>query len=297
VTEYADPDLETVAPLPPADVTASASSTSRSPIAAVVAALVVVSLVVGFAIATIALNATDSSSGDTATGPRATTPAAPGPGGSGSTPTTPPVVPIDQDEAVLGQLILRQSDVAPGSTVQLLDHGADLSVATLDLCNGTFPTESQRTARRQVGLSDAQTQSTLRMSTEAILYRVPSVGVQALRELHDVAEKCPSTPVKSPVGETTQTTTFRPAPDGAWPRTANVERRAYDFVSVDADSGRSSHSIAVYLRRGRALMGIYFSNPDSAQTAVDGRTTIPDIVHGFESRMAKLPNAVVTRGG
>jgi len=113
-----------------------------------------------------------------------------------------------------------------------------------------------------------------------------------MRELKSVAAHCPSTPVPSPVGGDTQTTRFRRAPDGAWHRTPSVERLAYDFVATYPATGESSHSIAVYLRRGRMLMGLYFAQPDAPQEAVDGRTTIAGIVGVFEARMAKVPARV-----
>jgi hypothetical protein len=269
VSEHVDPDLETVAPLPadpsPApDPGPTPRRAGRRPLAALVAALAVVSLVVGFGVATIVVNARDSSPN------RAVT--------------------VAPDDSVLGAIILQQSDAPAGDKVTLLSRGADLTVATLDLCNGRFASEAQRIARRQVALTDAQ--GNLLLSTEAILYRAPSGGAQAIRELKSVAAKCPSTPVASPVGEETRTTRFRSAPDGAWPRTPSVERLAYDFVATDATTGESSHSVAVYLRRGRVLMGLYFARPDARQAAIDGRTAIAGIVGVFETRMAKIPARV-----
>jgi hypothetical protein len=52
--------------------------------------------------------------------------------------------------------------------------------------------------------------------------------------------------------------------------------------------------VAVYLRRGRALVGVYFSNPDSTTAVVEGHTTLPDIVNVFAARLAKLPVAAVS---
>jgi hypothetical protein len=68
---------------------------------------------------------------------------------------------------------------------------------------------------------------------------------------------------------------------------------AFDFVTTDA-SGQDQHSVAVYLRRGRVLLGIYFNQPDSAQPSVAGQTTISGIVNVFATRMAQLPQSVVT---
>ncbi|MDQ1435421.1 MAG: hypothetical protein QOF59_2237 [Actinomycetota bacterium] len=309
VTEYVDPDpdrepdLETVPPAasfpppyagPPSAPSEQPAGTEpppggRGPVTAFLAAVVVVALIVGFATATLVLDARDTDTSRTSAASGSTSPTTipffptPGP--------TAPSGPVDRDDGVLAGLIVKQTDVPASATVHHLPHGADLTVGTLDLCNGTFPTEAKRTARRQVSLTDAQ--GVTHFSTEAILYRGASVGAHAFDELRSVVAHCPSTPVKSPIGEATATTTFRPAPDGAWPRTPTVERLAYDFVSVSTDSPVPSHAMAVYLRRGRVLMGLYFPAPETPQIAVHGRTTIPGIVSVFQDRMAKLPARVV----
>ena len=87
-------------------------------------------------------------------------------------------------------------------------------------------------------------------------------------------------------------TTFNPAPDAAWPQTPTVDRLAYDFTTTD-DQGQTQHSVAVYLRRGSFLMGVYFPTPTGTQVAVDGQTTIPGIVTVFANRLAKLPPSAV----
>ena len=219
VTEYADPDLETIAPLPPSPPSPPLPMVEpvpphRGSAVGVIVGLIVVSLVVGFGTATVVLNARDST-----------------PTAIAGTPT-PPVSPVSN---VLDRLVLQQSDVPLGDRVIALDRGADLTVATLDLCNGTYPSEKLRVARRQVVLVDELGLSQL--STEAVLYGKPADGVQAFRELRTVAAHCPANPVKSPVGEDTTTTKFRTAPDGSWPRTPTVERLAFDFDSTDAASG------------------------------------------------------------
>jgi hypothetical protein len=307
VTDYVDPasdpepDLETVPPAasspPPYSVSPPAPFDQAvgnepppggpGPVTAFLAAVVVVALIVGFATATLVLDARDSGTSRTSAAPGSTSPnTTPFPQG-----TTAPSGPVDRDEGVLAGLIVKQTDVAASATVHHLAHGADLTVGTLDLCNGTFPSEAKRTARRQVSLTDAQ--GVTHFGTEAILYRGASVGTEAFNEVRSVVAHCPSTPVQSPIGEATATTTFRPTPDRAWPRKPTVDRLAYDFVSVSTDSPVPSHAIAVYLRRGRVLMGLYFPEPDSPQIAVAGRTTIPGIVSVFQDRMAKLPARVV----
>jgi hypothetical protein len=277
VTEYADPDLETVAPLPPLPPVDPAEpeptpARDRKPFAALAAAAVVVSLVIGFATATLVLDSRDANR-------------------RSSTAVTPGTLPSDPDADVLGGLVVQQNDVPPGNIVALQDQGASLSVATLDLCNGTFASEKNRTARRQVAMGNAVL-GQLDLSTEAVLYRTPANATNAFSELRSVVAHCPSGPVVSPVGEPTVSMKFAAAPDGAWPRTPTVERLAYDFVSKDATTGAATHSVAVYLRRGRVLLGLYFAQPDGKQIPVDGQTTIAGTVGVFEARMAKIAPSV-----
>jgi hypothetical protein len=72
-----------------------------------------------------------------------------------------------------------------------------------------------------------------------------------------------------------------------------VDRLAYDFTTTDT-TGSTTRSVAVYLRRGRALIGLYFANPTGAQEAVAGNTAIPSIVNLFERRLAAVPAASIT---
>jgi len=207
-------------------------------------------------------------------------------------PPTVPAAPLgDPAAASLSDLIVRQADVPTTVTVVPLPGGDQLGTqATLDLCNETFPSESLRTARLQVAAVDAQGNSLL--STEAVLYTTPAATAQAFSELGATVSKCPTTPVISPVNEPPVTTHFNPAPDGAWPQTASVQRVAFDLTTTDA-SGQTQRSIAVYLRRGRALLGVYFAQPDGSQTAITGQSSIPGIVSLFAARLAALPASVV----
>jgi hypothetical protein len=199
--------------------------------------------------------------------------------------------PADPAASVLPSVVVRQADVPSSLSVQLLP-GGNLTgdQPTLDLCNASFPSEALRTARLQVVAADSQNNVVL--STEGVLYQNPAAAAQAFSELQQVAAKCPSTPVVSPVGDPTVITKFNPPPDGSWPQTPTVTRLAYDFVTTDA-AGQSAHYLAVYLRRGRALLGVYFSQPDQPPPTVAGQTTIPGIVGVFAQRLADLPPDVV----
>jgi hypothetical protein len=266
----------------------------RGPIVAGVMALVVAvvaSGAVGYAIDS------HSHARSTAQPPSNTFPSVPG-GSSNTAPTVPGAgISHDRYRQALSALVVRQADVNASRTVSLIPAGNLLTQPTLDLCNGTFPSERLRTARLQVADVDAATGTTTSLSTEAVLYRDAAASGQAFAELVHVSASCPRRPVVSPVGEPTAQTVFKAAPDGAWPHVPTVDRQAYSFVSTTvataAQPSITVPSVAVYLRRGRALLGLYFDQPNGAQSPVAGQRTIVGIVSVFEGRMARLPAVVV----
>lgn len=208
----------------------------------------------------------------------------------GPTPTAPSQS-RDPSADVLSDLVVSDADVRPPLSVVGLRGGNGLSQPTLDLCNGTYSSESMRTARLQVALVDEQGDTAL--STEAVLYSSGAGTAAAFKELQETAAACPDRPVESPVGGSTATTRFGPAPDAGWPSVPSVERLAFAFDTIDA-SGEKTHSVAVYLRRGRALLGVYFSHADAPTAVVEGKTALGDIVNIFASRLAELPVAAIS---
>ena len=274
-----------VEPAAPADVPATPAPQRRRGIRVVwVVPLVIVSAIVGAGI----VLATGSSSSTT---PRAAAPSPSVPGGTapgGGAPKS-----ADPDAGLLRGLVVQQADVGATNMIVLIPGGNQvIGQTTLDLCNGNFPSESTRSARLQVIEGNDQGNGVL--STEAVLYQSPAATAKAFDELRHVAATCPHTIVPGVNGDPDSQTAFRPTPDGAWPQTPGVERLAYDFDSTDR-TGQTTHSVVVYLRRGRALLGVYFFMPDGPQPPVGGQTTIPDIVNFFEGRLAALPPAAVNR--
>ncbi|HET9772619.1 MAG TPA: hypothetical protein VFS16_17115, partial [Acidimicrobiia bacterium] len=124
-------------------------------------------------------------------------------GGSGdrdfSTPSpSAPSQSKDPSAGLLAQLIVTDADVGPTLTVAGLRGGNGLSQPTLDLCNATYPSESQRTARLQVVAVDQTGETAL--STEAVLYSSGAGTTTAFAELKAIAASCPDEPVESPLG-------------------------------------------------------------------------------------------------
>ena len=217
--------------------------------------------------------------------------AAPAP--SVAPPTPPTSVPLnagnDPSASALESLIVKPEDVPATADVVVFAGGIGLDQPTLDLCNGRYPSESRRTARIQDAVLDAQ--RVLVLSTEAVLYGDSGGTTQAFSELESVVAACPSTPVPGAPRDPAVTTRFAAPPDATWAQTPTVNRRAYDLTSDDGSGPR--RTVAVYLQRGRVLLGVYFARPDGPQMPVEGQTTIEGIVGVFAKRLAALPTSVV----
>ena len=196
------------------------------------------------------------------------------------------------DGATLDGLIVQQSDLGFADEVVPLRGGSDaVNEPTLNLCNGSYPTESERVARRQVAVVGVD--GSLRLSTEAVTYRDIETSQEAFNEIQRETARCPKTPVPNNMGTGSEATRFNAPPDTGWQDTPGVDRLAYDLERTD-QTGTKDRSIVVYLRRGRALMGVYFYvSGQATQPSVRGRTNVEDIVSIFASRLADLPQAAV----
>jgi hypothetical protein len=242
--------------------------------------LVVLAGAIGYAVG-LATAPDDSSANNAAAPATPNQPASPTP----ST-TNPPSTPANR---ALSGLVVGQADLPGSASVELLPGGNQVDgETTLDLCNANYPSEAVRTNRLQVVAINGQN---VTLSTEAVLYQNAAGANLAFSELQNAAAKCPSTPVRSPVGEPTVTTKFGPAPDGSWPQVSGVDRVAYSFTITD-EQGNANPSLAVYLKRGRALLGVYFADPSKIPT-VAGQSTAAGIVNVFAQRLAQLPDSVV----
>ena len=206
-------------------------------------------------------------------------------------PTVVPSLPTAPTNGLLQSFSLRQSDLPSGQELSLIPDGDTVNEPTLDLCNGTFASEKRRAARLQLS---ANTTNATVISSEAVLYDSPAGTVQAFTELQQIAKSCPSTPVNSPVGEPTVTTKFGPSPDSSWPTVAGVQRQAYSITSTDT-SGEQSKSTVIYLRRGKALLGLYIPTPDPGgpTASVQGKTSTAAIVAIFVKRLENVPASAI----
>ena len=266
-------------PVQPAEGPSGTPASPRTRVVGRIVALCVAFAIV-FAVSYRVGVATTDNDSDAASAPRNSTPS------SGASPA-PPARPSS-----LSGLLVQPRETTSALSVHLLPGGDQVAgQPTLDLCNGTFPSESLRVARLQDVALDAS--GAVVLSTEAVLYRNAAATKQAFQELRGIAASCPKGPVTSPVGGSTFATTFHQSPDRAWPKTPSVEREAFSLTMTD-QKGAGADSVAVYLRRGRVLLGVYFSKPNGEQPPIDGHTKLADIVGSFATRIAQLPEGFVS---
>ena len=191
----------------------------------------------------------------------------------------------------LPDLLVQPRDTTHAVSVRLLPGGDQVKgQPTLDLCNQAFASESLRVERLQDVALDSSNNAVF--STEAVLYKNAAATREAFSELRRVRASCPQGPVTNKADGSSTTTTFHAAPDKSWPQTASVGREAFSLTTDDGKGGNTD-SLAVYLRRGRVLLGVYFPKPNGEQPAIDGHTNPADIVGAFATRIAKLPASFV----
>lgn len=191
--------------------------------------------------------------------------------------SSPAPMPQDPDAALLDRIGLRRGDVAPAVGLGLIGGGDQVAgQTTLDLCKAVFPSESRRTARRQ--LAAVTSDDAFVMMTEAVLYDSADALDAAFAELEGAA--------------TTSGCELEATVDKGWPQTDGVRRLAY---SQNLGTGAGAfHSTAVYLRSGRTLLALYFRDPGVTATAVAGKRTIKDVTAVFADRLAALPTSAST---
>ncbi|MEP7055018.1 MAG: hypothetical protein ABI912_07190 [Actinomycetota bacterium] len=192
-----------------------------------------------------------------------------------ATPSPDPSGPVDRDAGVLGRLGLRPTDVDPSAAVSLIPHGDEVvGTTTLDLCDGSYPSELHRTARRQVVALTEKGDWIL--STEAVLYDTAESLDAAFKELKTEAARC-----------------AKPGIDKSWPQVEGVERVAYD-VPIAGSTGAEQRTAAVYMRHGRTLLALYFRTLDVLPAPIAGQKTVADATAALAKRLAAIPTSAAT---
>jgi len=199
------------------------------------------------------------------------------------------------DAELLAAVSLTESDAAGGAVFQPYEGGNEVFGRTsLDLCFGEFPSEELRSGRNQVGIGDEAGGAWV--SSEAILYPTPEDAQQAMAELEQAREECPSEPVEPPEPDRDALSwDFLPAPDADWPQEPGVTRQAYAFEATNP-AGETWTSTATYLQRGRMILALYTTPPDSPAATLRNAPGPARFVEVMANRLAALPEEPLQYG-
>lgn len=199
------------------------------------------------------------------------------------------------DTELVEAVSLTADDAGPSSTFDLYPGGDEVfDQVSLDLCFGDYPSEDLRSGRRQVAITDATGDSWV--SSEAILYPTPEAAEQAMAEVEQAAEECPSEPVAPPEeGREPLSWEFGRAPDADWPETAGIQRQAYLF-EVSTSDETSWTSTATYLQRGRMILALYATGPESPAVTLKNAPTPARFVAVMSARLAELSDEALEFG-
>jgi hypothetical protein len=150
---------------------------------------------------------------------------------------------------------LRKADLPTDKTFAVSPHGGELTgQATMDLCNGTFPSEAKRVARFEV---EADTPDKhLYIANENVFYSRPEDGESALQELRVTIANCPpNTFMPGPPGGPAVKYDIKIVPD------SQLDGLAADHVGVSGlltlQNGPSTSLAGIYQRRGRLMVALY----------------------------------------
>lgn len=198
------------------------------------------------------------------------------------------------DAELLQQVSLTEQDAADGAQFELYEGGDEVAGRTsLDLCYGDFPSEDLRVGRLQVGIRDPDFSGWV--SSEAILYATPAEAEQAMHELEVAHAECPTTVKNGPEPDDEPLTwRFGDAPDAGWPDQPGVRRQAYAFTVTTSD-GQDFVSNAVYLQRGRMILGLYSTPPEATSTTIRNAPDEQRYVEVMTNRLSELPEESLQR--
>jgi hypothetical protein len=207
-----------------------------------------------------------------------------GPVGLG--PSATDATPADPDQQRLATVGLIAGDVGDGATVALATDGTSLAQKSLNYCQGTFPSEATREARRRVEVLDAAGART-GVSTEAVLYRTVADAGAALDELRAAAAACPSPRTITFSGHDLVLT----AMDSGDVQTAGLVDPAHRVIVStllrDTTAGATYQVRGVYQVRGRVLVVTVLSSagPDITTFELE---TLHSLCRSVAERLARL---------
>jgi hypothetical protein len=153
----------------------------------------------------------------------------------------------------LASVVLSNAQVGAGYKGPVIQGGESfIGEVTLDLCAGTYPSESLRTGRLQIRYLHSG--KTVPVSNEVVTY-VSGGAQEALREVRGVALSCASKPVVVKQGAVTNTLTVTPI-TGSNLLPGSVAVRI-TVLATDGKKRATTTGVAIYQVKNDVLSGVY----------------------------------------
>lgn len=194
---------------------------------------------------------------------------------------------VDAKQLALAKFGFNAEDFSQEWTVLPMGGGTSLDDPSLDLCSGTFPSESERIERRQVAATKVGTAFSF-LSTEVVKYSSATAAQSARKELVKTVEQC-----QKEMGFTDTTGTLVPylfseiknLPNGLVADTSRV------MVRAQIDSGvRARQLLGFYQFSGEMFTGLYvMTSGQSSFTDAQVATWLQVAVTMAERMKSKTP--------
>lgn len=159
----------------------------------------------------------------------------------------------DATQRSLSNLGFRIGDFTDDWTVLPMARGTTLQDPTLDLCGGSFPSESSRVARRQISVTKVGSPYQF-LSSETVSYSNPEAASSAYRELKKSYEDC----IKNKGG--TENGIFTSYSFQDLPKTSSIASLGTSSLLVRATLGTGTSArqlFAVYQFKSKLFAGLY----------------------------------------
>jgi len=168
----------------------------------------------------------------------------------------------------LQSLLIQPNDIGKNVSIDFVDHGQEVAGQTsLDLCGGSFPSETRRQARYQVA-AYSSTGTFIGISSEAVLYENPAEVTAALKELRVAQAACKAGKVanRNPEGKVTYYPK-NPSPLVGLAKKSTLmpsSQRLVDETDIKLPDGSTHRIVAIYQVSGRFLTALYLSGTDDS---------------------------------
>ena len=153
----------------------------------------------------------------------------------------------------LSKIVLKGTQVGSGYKLTTFPFGNSfIGEATLDLCGGSYASETLRTGRLQVRYN--RPGNSVSVSNEVVTY-AGAGAQQALQEVAGIAQACARKPVVLRSGALSETYKVSPLTDPKLPAGSVVVK--LQITASDGKKKVTQTGVAVYQVRGNTLSGVY----------------------------------------